>query len=115
MGIEAPFYGKNIQAMLKLARAQTVVILSAALANVTYEEYAPRLVKQWVTGNGNATKEEVAEILKRKFSLQSMPAKKDASDALAVAFCIWLTRFEKKMEKVQKFTSWVDFIHKKGE
>jgi Holliday junction resolvasome RuvABC endonuclease subunit len=53
------------------------------------------------------------EILKRKFSLQTMPAKKDATDALAVAFCIWLTRLENKIEKVQKFSNWGDFINKK--
>jgi crossover junction endodeoxyribonuclease RuvC len=114
IGIESPFYGKNIQSMLTLARAQMVVITSAALADVAYEEYAPRLVKQWVTGSGNATKEAVAEILKRKFSLQTMPTKKDASDALAVAFCTWLNRLENKIEKMQKFNNWGEFVNKKN-
>lgn len=87
MAVEAPFFGKNVQSMLKLGRAQGVVMAAALNKNISVEEYAPRKVKQSVTGNGAASKEQVAamveNILKTKIDSKYL----DASDALAVALC----------------------------
>tara|TARA_R110002072_G_scaffold169672_9_gene323252 strand:- start:1221 stop:1775 length:555 start_codon:yes stop_codon:yes gene_type:complete len=87
MAVEAPFFGKNVQSMLKLGRAQGVVMAAALNKNISIEEYAPRKVKQSVTGNGNASKEQVAgmveNILKTKIESKYM----DATDGLAVALC----------------------------
>src|SRR3990172_9035298 len=67
LAIEAPFYGKNIQSMLKLGRAQGVAIAAAIFRNIPITEYSPRKIKQSITGNGNASKEQIADILKQQF------------------------------------------------
>jgi len=86
--IEAPFFGKNVQSMLKLGRAQGVAIASAMLHQLTVEEYSPKKVKQSVTGNGNASKEQVWQMLQQMLSLkEAAPYSFDATDALAVAVC----------------------------
>jgi crossover junction endodeoxyribonuclease RuvC len=85
--LEAPFYGKNVQSMLKLGRAQGVAMAAALAREVTITEYAPRKIKQAVTGNGNASKEQVARMLMQLLSFSTMPEQLDASDALAVAVC----------------------------
>ena len=113
IGIEAPFYGKNIQAMMKLARAQSVVITAMALAEIPCLELAPRLVKQWATGKGNASKEEVAEIMQRKFQLQNIPKQKDATDALAIAFCIFSQKENVIPTNQKQFSSWKTYFEKK--
>ncbi len=87
MSIEAPFFAKNVQAMLKLGRAQGVAIAAAIVKNVKIEEYMPRKIKQSVTGNGNASKEQVAAMLAQ---ILKQPIEKDyldATDALAAAIC----------------------------
>lgn len=88
MAIEAPFFGKNVQSMLKLGRAQGVAIAASLAGGVPYMEYAPRKVKQAITGRGNATKEQVAAMLEQILG-QPIRTKmtEDASDALAVALC----------------------------
>ncbi len=86
--IEAPFYGKNVQSMLKLGRAQGVAIAAAMQAGIPVTEYSPRKVKQSITGNGNADKEQVWKMLQRITKITDVsPAFFDASDALAVAVC----------------------------
>lgn len=85
--IEAPFFGKNVQSMLKLGRAQGVAIACAMKHNLAVTEYSPKKVKQSITGNGNADKERVWGMLQRIMLLQEKPASYDASDALAVAVC----------------------------
>jgi crossover junction endodeoxyribonuclease RuvC len=89
MAIEAPFFGKNVQSMLKLGRAQGVAIAAGMVNNLVITEYAPKKIKKAVTGNGNASKEQVAgmleNILKRKFNEKHF----DATDALATALCHW--------------------------
>jgi crossover junction endodeoxyribonuclease RuvC len=86
--IEAPFFGKNVQSMLKLGRAQGVAIAAAAVAGLDVVEYAPNKVKQSVTGRGHATKEQVWEMLRQTMGLQQeTPELHDATDALAVALC----------------------------
>ena len=85
--IEAPFFGKNVQSMLKLGRAQGVAIAAAMQAGLPVTEYSPKKVKQSITGNGNATKEQVFKMLQRIIQLEELPHFLDATDALAVALC----------------------------
>lgn len=85
--IEAPFFGKNVQSMLKLGRAQGVAIAVAMQSGIPVTEYSPRKVKQSITGNGNADKNQVWEMLQRIANIAHAPKYFDASDALAVAIC----------------------------
>ena len=85
--IEAPFFGKNVQSMLKLGRAQGVAIAAAMGKNIPVTEYSPRKIKQSITGNGNASKEQVWQMLQRLTLLPNKPRYFDATDALAVAIC----------------------------
>ena len=87
MAIEAPFFGKNVQSMLKLGRAQGVAIAAALRRNIPYEEYTPKRIKQAVTGNGNASKEQVAAMLQNLLGFEEMPKYLDATDGLAAAVC----------------------------
>jgi crossover junction endodeoxyribonuclease RuvC len=87
MAIEAPFFGKNVQSMLKLGRAQGVSIAAALNRNLPFEEYAPKKIKQSITGSGNASKEQVAGMLIRMFKLKELPKHLDATDGLAAAVC----------------------------
>lgn len=87
MAIEAPFFGKNVQSMLKLGRAQGVAIAAALKSNVPFEEYSPRRIKQSVTGSGNASKEQVAAMLQTLLNFPEMPKYLDATDGLAAAVC----------------------------
>lgn len=87
MALEDPFYGKNIQVILKLGRAQGVAMAAALAKKIEIAEYAPRKIKQSVTGNGNASKEQVAAMLKRLLAFQESPQFLDATDGLAVAVC----------------------------
>lgn len=92
LAIEAPFFGKNVQSMLKLGRAQGVAIAAAISRNIPIYEYAPMKIKMAITGNGQASKEQVAAILSRIFTIrpEAMPPYLDASDALGVAYCHYL-------------------------
>ena len=87
VALEAPFFGKNVQSMLKLGRAQGVAMSAALYREVPITEYAPKKVKQSVTGNGNASKEQVARMLMQIFSIKEQPRLLDSTDALAVAIC----------------------------
>lgn len=87
VALEAPFYGKNIQSMLKLGRAQGVAMAAALSREIPINEYAPKKVKQSVTGNGNASKEQVAAMLQTLLKFKEAPKLLDATDALAVALC----------------------------
>lgn len=86
MAIEAPFLGKNAQSMLKLGRAQGIAIAVAMAHNIPYHEYEPSLIKRTVTGNGNASKEQVCDMLRSILDIEERPHYLDASDALAVAY-----------------------------
>jgi len=85
--IEAPFYGKNVQSMLKLGRAQGVAIASAMQAGISATEYSPKKIKQSITGNGNATKVQVWKMLQQILKFKDEPEFLDATDAVAVALC----------------------------
>jgi len=87
MAVEAPFFGKNVQSMLKLGRAQGVAIAAALMREIPIFEYSPRKIKQSVTGNGNATKEQVANMLQTLLKFDEMPKNLDATDALGAAMC----------------------------
>lgn len=90
LAIEAPFAGKNVQSMLKLGKAQGVAIGAAMSRDMSFTEYEPAAIKQRVTGNGNAAKEQVAVMLQSIFGFKDMPQYMDASDALAVAYTHYL-------------------------
>jgi len=87
VALEAPFFGKNVQSMLKLGRAQGVAMSAALARDIPITEYAPKKVKQSVTGNGNASKEQVAAMLQSLLKFKEIPKLLDATDALAVAIC----------------------------
>lgn len=87
MALEAPFYGANVQSMLKLGRAQGVAMAAALSKEIPITEYSPKKVKQSVTGNGNASKEQVAAMLQTLLDIAELPKLLDATDALAVALC----------------------------
>lgn len=87
VALEAPFFGKNVQSMLKLGRAQGVAMAAALYREIPITEYAPKKVKQSVTGNGNASKEQVASMLIQLLKIKEAPKMLDATDALGVALC----------------------------
>ncbi len=87
VALEAPFYGENVQSMLKLGRAQGVAMAAALSFEIPIAEYSPKKIKQSVTGNGNASKIQVAEMLKTLLKIEEIPKLLDATDALAVALC----------------------------
>lgn len=108
LAIEAPFFGKNVQSMLKLGRAQGVAIAAALSRQLSATEYAPTRVKQSITGRGAASKEQVAAMLQNLLSIKDMPAKMDATDGLAVAVCHF---FQNKPDTGGKsYTGWKAFI-----
>ncbi len=109
VAIEAPFYGKNIQSMLKLGRAQGVAIAAALQFGLAVEEYAPRRIKQSITGNGNASKEQVAEMLKHLIQFDGTPRFSDATDALATAICHYLT-LKMPVKKAKGKKGWDQFL-----
>ena len=112
LAIEAPFFGKNVQSMLKLGRAQGVAIAAAISRDVPIHEYAPLKIKMAITGNGSASKEQVAEMLRRMLNISAdeMPQFMDATDALGAAFCHYIQRGRPVSDK--KYSSWADFAKK---
>jgi crossover junction endodeoxyribonuclease RuvC len=112
LAIEAPFFGKNVQSMLKLGRAQGVAISAALNRGIPIFEYAPLKIKMSITGNGNASKEQVAGMLQRFLHIPSenMLPQLDATDGLAAAVCHFFQTNNPVQEK--KYTSWKDFINK---
>lgn len=109
--IEAPFYGKNVQSMLKLGRAQGVAIAAAMQSHLPITEYSPRKIKQAITGNGNAAKEQVWKMLQQILLLKEMPDYYDATDALAVAMCHHY-QINAPVQKATTSKGWDDFIKK---
>ena len=107
VALEAPFYGKNIQSMLKLGRAQGVAMAAALARQIPITEYAPKKVKQSVTGNGNASKEQVASMLINQLKIKEIPDLLDATDALAVALC---HHFQQRFGSTSKAKSWKAFV-----
>jgi crossover junction endodeoxyribonuclease RuvC len=108
--IEAPFFGKNVQSMLKLGRAQGVAIAAAMQAAVPVTEYSPKKIKQSITGNGNSTKEQVFKMLQRIVELEEKPHFLDATDALAVALCHHYATCSGIIIQKKSSKGWGDFI-----
>lgn len=108
--IEAPFFGKNVQSMLKLGRAQGVAIAAAMQAGIPVTEYSPRKVKQSITGNGNADKLQVLKMLQRIVCFDENPKYFDATDALAVAVCHHFQRNVLLDSTTKKLSGWKDFL-----
>lgn len=109
--IEAPFFGKNVQSMLKLGRAQGVAIATAMHAGIPVTEYSPRKIKQSITGNGNAGKDQVWKMLQHLLQIRNEIVHYDASDALAVAMCHHF-QFNYPGDKGRKLNGWKEFIVK---
>ncbi|MBK8088402.1 MAG: crossover junction endodeoxyribonuclease RuvC [Chitinophagaceae bacterium] len=108
--IEAPFFGKNVQSMLKLGRAQGVAIAVAMSAGLNVTEYSPKKVKQSVTGNGNADKEQVLKMLQHHLQFKAKPKYYDATDALAVALCHHFQTSNSLLKSAGKVKGWEDFM-----
>ncbi len=115
LAIEAPFFGKNVQSMLKLGRAQGVAMSAALYRDIPITEYAPLKIKMAITGSGAASKEQVADMLRRflKIPQEQMLPQLDATDGLAAAYCHFLQMNRPESDK--KYTSWKDFIAKNGD
>ena len=109
IAIEAPFFGKNVQSMLKLGRAQGVAIAAALSKEIPLTEYAPRKIKQAITGYGNASKEQVANMLASMMKIESLPKYLDATDGLAAAVCHF---YQRKVKSSGSSSSWKDFVNK---
>ena len=108
--IEAPFFGKNVQSMLKLGRAQGVAIAAAMRHGLEVVEYSPKKVKQSVTGNGNADKEQVMKMLQSILSFKESPKHFDATDALAVAVCHHYQSNSPLSKAGKGLKGWEDFL-----
>lgn len=116
VSIEAPFFGKNVQSMLKLGRAQGVCMTVALSRDIPVFEYSPKKIKLAITGSGNASKEQVADILQNVFKIKSLPKNLDATDGLAAALCHHLndgkdfSDEKAKKSPKKKSSSWSQFI-----
>ena len=112
LAIEAPFFGKNVQSMLKLGRAQGVAIAAAIERDIPITEYEPRKIKVAITGNGAASKEQVAGMLQRMLKIpeSDMVPFMDATDALGAAYCHFIQMGKPTTE--DSFSSWKDFLSK---
>ncbi len=112
LAIEAPFFGKNVQSMLKLGRAQGVAIAAAMQNGLPVTEYSPRKIKQSITGNGNADKQQVMKMLQRIVNFSEEPQYFDATDALAVAVCHHFQNNNILKGTSTKINGWKDFLVK---
>jgi len=110
LAIEAPFYGKNVQSMLKLGRAQGVIMAAALSYGLPVYEYAPLRVKEAITGMGRAAKEQVAYFLQKVYGLKEMPENLDTTDAIAVAICHFVQMNKPRHKKAYK--NWEEFVKK---
>jgi len=109
MAIEAPFFGKNVQSMLKLGRAQGVAIAAGLSRSMPVFEYSPRKIKMAVTGNGNASKEQVAAMLQTILGFKEMPKYLDATDGLAAAVCHQF-QGKKPVGNSKSYSGWKSFL-----
>jgi crossover junction endodeoxyribonuclease RuvC len=109
LAIEAPFYGKNVQSMLKLGRAQGAAISAAINKSIPIFEYAPKKIKMSITGSGSASKEQVAGLLEQILKIEDMPDQLDATDGLAAALCHFY-QSGSILKKKSSANNWKDFI-----
>lgn len=110
LAIEAPFFGKNVQSMLKLGRAQGIAIAAALANEIPVFEYAPKKIKNAITGNGNASKEQVAGMLKHLVPHEMTPKFFDATDGLATAVCHYLQLSKPGIVGRKQYKNWEAFL-----
>ena len=108
IAIEAPFFGKNVQSMLKLGRAQGVAMAAGLYREIPITEYLPKKIKMAITGNGNASKEQVAAMLKQLLNMKEMPKHLDATDGLAAAVCHYFN--SDKVSTGKSYSGWGAFV-----
>lgn len=108
IAIEAPFYGKNVQSMLKLGRAQGVAMAAGLSREIPIVEYSPKKIKMAITGNGNASKEQVAKMLQSLLKLKELPKNLDSTDGLAAAVCHFYNQGKISSEK--NYSGWAAFV-----
>lgn len=108
IAIEAPFFGKNVQSMLKLGRAQGVAMAAGLSRQIPITEYLPKKIKMAITGNGNASKEQVARMLQSLLKLKSLPKNLDSTDGLAAAVCHFYNAGRTEIGK--SYTGWEAFV-----
>ena len=108
IAIEAPFFGKNVQSMLKLGRAQGVAMAAGLSRQIPITEYEPKKIKMAITGNGNASKEQVAKMLQQLLHLKELPKNLDSTDGLAAAVCHFFNSGKSKSGKM--YNSWASFV-----
>ncbi|MDP2087822.1 MAG: crossover junction endodeoxyribonuclease RuvC [Flavobacteriaceae bacterium] len=109
IAIEAPFFGKNVQSMLKLGRAQGVAMAAGLYREIPIIEYSPKKIKMSITGNGNASKEQVAKMLQQLLNLKELPIQLDATDGLAAAVCHFYN--SGKISTDKNYTGWKAFVN----
>lgn len=109
IAIEAPFFGKNVQSMLKLGRAQGVAMAAGLSRQIPITEYEPKKIKMAITGNGNASKEQVAKMLQQLLGLQQLPKNLDSTDGLAAAVCHFFN--EGRASKTKSYSGWSAFVN----
>ena len=108
IAIEAPFFGKNVQSMLKLGRAQGVAMAAGLSREIPITEYSPKKIKMAITGNGNASKEQVAKMLQSLLNLKELPKNLDSTDGLAAAVCHFYNSGRVQIGK--SYTGWSAFV-----
>ena len=108
ISIEAPFFGKNVQSMLKLGRAQGVAMAAGLSRQIPVTEYSPKKIKMAITGNGNASKEQVAKMLQNLFTIKELPKNLDSTDGLAAAVCHFYNNESISTDK--KYSGWSSYI-----
>ena len=108
IAIEAPFFGKNVQSMLKLGRAQGVAMAAGLSRQIPITEYLPKKIKMAITGNGNASKEQVAKMLQNTLQLKTLPKNLDSTDGLAAAVCHFYN--QGKVAVGKSYTGWEAFV-----
>ena len=110
LALEAPFFGKNVQSMLKLGRAQGVAMAAGLIRETPIFEYSPKKIKMSITGNGNASKEQVAKMLQNIFNFKKIPKNLDSTDGLAVAVCHYYNL--NSLNNKSNFKDWSTFLKK---
>ena len=108
LAIEAPFFGKNVQSMLKLGRAQGVAMAAGLSRDIPITEYEPKKIKMAITGNGNASKEQVAKMLQQLLGLKELPKNLDSTDGLAAAVCHFFN--SGRVEIGKSYSGWDAFV-----
>ena len=113
IAIEAPFFGKNVQSMLKLGRAQGVAMAAGLSREIPITEYSPKKIKMAITGNGNASKEQVAKMLQSLLQLKELPKNLDSTDGLAAAVCHFYNQGRVSVGK--SYSGWSAFVKQNGD